>query len=395
MSLFRPNTEELGSKNEREKFLLIWRLSLILSVLFFVATLLTYSVDFYSSILYVIALMVCLFCFLFLTFVQETKPIFWIFSISASAIVTFSMQTLMGTLHYPDFIWAVATIVFAFIGLGNRIGIFFLIFHIVSISIFFGYTINLHLDQLKPIPFQQQMSVLFEMLVGFFALTYLIKQYRQYQTYTETQLLEANLKLNHKNEEISLLMKEIHHRIKNNLQLIISMLRMQSQEIDSEEAKKHFSEAISRIVSISIIHQKLYQNEDLKNFKFEDYVGELVREIQFMCQRNDVKVELTIDAPEIGLKTLIPLGLLLNELITNSFKHAFNESQSNNVIEIHIEPCGASQICLYYEDSGIWNEPFTRGFGLELIELLSSQLEGHFERQGSSYKFKLSNLDLE
>ncbi len=398
MSFFSPNTDFIENHNEKGKYVLTWRLSFILIILFSIASILTFQVDFYSSILYLISLAICVFCFVYLNIQQKVKPIFWIFTVSASLVVTFSMQTLIGTLHYPDFIWAICTIVFAYIGLGKKVGIYFLFFHLISITFFFTYTINLHLSSIRIIPIGQQISVMFEMFTAFFALSYLINQYLVFQSYTEKELLEANKELNMKNDAITVLMKEIHHRVKNNLQLVVSLLRMQRNEIASEEIKSHFTEAINRVMSISIIHQKLYQQEDLKNFNFESYIEELILEIKSMNEVSDkIEINMTIDVHSLGLKTLVPFGLLLNELLTNSFKHAF-ENCDKKQIDINIDQCSVEKICLYYEDSGMWKEnedAKDKGFGLELVDLLTSQLEGTQEKIASKYKFKFKNLDLD
>lgn len=396
MSYFKPKVDFISDYNEKGKYLLVWRMSLILCLLFSIAAILTYPVDAYSSVLYLIALGICGFCFVYLNVIKQIKPIFWIFTISASIIVTFSTQTLVGTLHYPDFIWEVSTIVFAYIGLGKRVGFVFLIFHLISICYFFTFTINMHLENLKKIPEAQQISVLFEMVTAFFALTYLINQYLVFQSYTEKKLLETNLELQQKNKDITLLMKEIHHRIKNNLQLVISLLRMQRDEINSEEIKDHFTEAINRIMSISIIHQKLYQREDLKNFDLELYLHDLIQEIKTMNEIDkQVDIDITVDIKDIGLKTLVPMGLLMNELITNSFKHAFEKEVNSNQININIDQFTLDKICIHYEDNGIWKGNSDKGFGLELVNLLTQQLEGVQEQNDSKYKFTLKNLDLE
>lgn len=398
MPLFTPDTSFLKDYNEKGKYLLVWRLSLILIFLFAVAAILTFSADFYSSILYGISFSVCLFSFIFLNITHRIKTIFWIFTISASVVVTFSMQTLLGTLHYPDFIWAICTIIFAFIGLGKRAGIFFLIFHLLSAIVFFTYFINIHLSQLRPIGLGQQISILFEMGTAFFSLTYLISQYLHFQSYTEKKLLEANQELQQKHKEIILLMKEIHHRIKNNLQLIISLLRMQRNEISNEEVKIQFSDAINRVMTISNIHQKLYQNEDLKSFDLDAYIRELIDEIKSLSgNRQHIEVYIDVEVNDLGLKTIVPLGLILNELITNSFKHAFSDPENHPVIFVSIFKTPSETLSFKYNDSGNWDlhTDEQNGFGLELINLLVEQMDGKFTRKKSFYEFELKNLDLE
>jgi two-component system, sensor histidine kinase PdtaS len=396
MSFFTPKTDFLVNFNDKGKYLLVWRLSLILSFLFLVSTILNYFVDIQSAILYAISFVICLTCFLYLITVRKIKPIFWAFTISASLVVTFSLNTMMHTLHYPDFIWAICTIVFAYIGLGKKYGIFFLIFHIISLIHFFVFGINLHLSQLKTIPFGQQLSVLFEMLTAFFALTYLINQYLNFQTHTEKVLQQVNDELNHKNTQNETLLKEIHHRIKNNLQLVISLLRMHRNEIDNEIAKENFTEAINRIMSISLIHQKLYQNEDLSDFDMNSYISGLINEIKLLNQVSfPIASEINIKMEHIGLKTLVPLGLMINELMTNSVKHAFKQNETNK-IEISILKENNDYFSFSYKDSGTWNnEKDQNGFGLDLIEMLVNQMEGSHARKNSFFQFRLKNLDLD
>ncbi|MCE3294658.1 MAG: hypothetical protein K0R65_372 [Crocinitomicaceae bacterium] len=398
MKLLNPDTDFTTDYNEKGKYVLLYRLSLILSILFIISAILTFRADFYNSMLYLVSLGISSFCFVYLRITKKIRPVFWTFAVGASLVVTLSLNTLLTTLHYPDFIWAVCTIIFTYIGLGKKYGLIFLLFHMLSMCSFFTFEINRHLVQLKPLEVASQVSVLVEMIAAFFALTYLINQYLHFQSHTEKQLLEANNELNRKNNEITLLMKEIHHRIKNNLQLIVSLLRMQRDEIKSEEVQQHFTEAINRMMSISIIHQKLYQREDLKNFNFEDYILDLIREIKSMNQKNEqVDIDITIDIKDIGLKTLVPMGLLLNELLTNSFKHAFREKENKTgkQIQINIDQCSPEKICVYYEDNGRWQTNASRGFGLELVDLLTSQMEGTQEKTESKYTFKLRNLDLD
>jgi two-component system, sensor histidine kinase PdtaS len=396
MNLLKPNIDFLKDKNEKGKFILIWRLSIILSILFLLSTILTYRIDFYSSILYLISFFICIFCFVYVSIYKKTKPIFWIFTISASLVVTISMQTLMGTLHYPDFIWAMCTIVFAYIGLGKKHGNFFLVFHCISLFYFFIFSINNHLIQLKTLGFSHQISILLEMLTAFFALTYLINQYLNFQKHTENQLKIVNEELVQKNRQNETLLKEIHHRIKNNLQLVISLLRMHRNEIDNEVAKSNFTEAINRIMSISLIHQKLYQNEELNDFDVNNYISSLINEIKALNEVSfPIISEIKVEINQIGLKTIVPLGLMINELMTNSVKHAFDKTSSNK-IEINIKKEAEDYINFSYKDSGTWKENDSKnGFGLDLIEMLVNQMEGAHARNKSSFQFRLKNLDLE
>lgn len=396
MGLFTPTTDFIETFNDKGKYLLIYRLSLILSTLFLLLSVLTTYTNPLSAIFYIVSFVICISSYVYLILTNKINHIFWIFTISASIVVTISLNTLLTTLHYPDFIWSVCTIVFAYIGLGKRYGTIFLIFHVISLTYYFTFGINEHIALLKVLSFGEQMSVLLEMLTAFFALTYLINQYLGFQSYTEKQLSIKNKELIAKNIQNELLMKEIHHRIKNNLQLVISLLRMQSYEIKNPDAQNHFSEAINRIMTISIIHQKLYQSEELQHFDLSNYIYELIDEIKALQEKEtEVKVDLGVNLDAIGLKTIVPLGLMMNELITNSFKHVFRHGQKNE-IEIHIEKMTEGHIFFSYRDNGIWKDNEGKsGFGVELIELLAAQMDGSLQRKDSYYQFKLKNLDLD
>jgi two-component sensor histidine kinase len=212
--------------------------------------------------------------------------------------------------------------------------------------------------------------------------------------YSEKELKNINQKLVDKNSENIVLIKEVHHRVKNNLQIIISLLRLQKHELN-EESKEKFDEAINRIMAMSIIHKKLYQTEELSKIDVESYIQELINEIiSSLSTHNNIKTNINTNIDSIGLKTIVPFGLLMNELLSNSFKHAFTEI-NNGTINIDINYSLDANLSLNYSDNGTWKEPSSSSsqFGLELIQVLTDQLEGTFKRQASEYSFTLQNLD--
>jgi two-component sensor histidine kinase len=170
---------------------------------------------------------------------------------------------------------------------------------------------------------------------------------------------------------------------------------MQKEELNSPEIKHQFNEAIHRIMSISLIHQKLYENENLKRFELIEYIEELITEIKSLSpETQDIDLKLDIQVNAVGMKTIVPLGLILNELITNSFKHAF-KSTPQKEIYIHIHSEVGQLLKVKYNDSGTWIENQKPGFGSELIELLVEQMDGNFIKKESEYTFVLQNLDLD
>jgi two-component sensor histidine kinase len=229
-------------------------------------------------------------------------------------------------------------------------------------------------------------------------------QFISFQNFSEAKLRKANIELANqnavilaKNNENITLIKEIHHRVKNNLQIIISLLRLQQSEIVNEEARSNFTEAINRVMVMSSIHQRLYQEKEVSRIDLKSYLSDLAEDLKMIFQtEKKIDVHITSTYGEIDLKTLVPLGLLLNELISNSYKYAFNAVAEG---EIKIDHCeNQDKFDLIYSDNGTWREQESNraSFGLDLINILSEQLNGSFafttNETGTRYHFSLSKL---
>jgi two-component sensor histidine kinase len=210
-------------------------------------------------------------------------------------------------------------------------------------------------------------------------------------------LTEVNHLVNLQYQEKTVMLKEIHHRVKNNLQVISSLLRLQSYEIEEEASRMHFQDAIYRVSAMALIHQKMYQNENLSQINLENYIDSLSQDlVRTHANHIDVKLEVFSNIQELGNDTLVPLALILNELITNSLKHAFAD-RTEGFIHIEIKRIEGSDFFDFtYRDSGEWKStPKGNSFGLELIATLTEQLDGHVDRRyedGTKYEFKLRDL---
>ncbi len=173
---------------------------------------------------------------------------------------------------------------------------------------------------------------------------------------------------------------------------------MQSQEVDNPELRELFQESINRIMAMSLIHQKLYQNDNLSQIRIGDYLDELIHEIMNLSFREQsVQYEIKTEVGKIGLKTLIPVGLLVNELVSNSLKHAF-EDRTNARIQIEIQQEGENRLRIMYSDNGVWKPQVgNSSFGLILIDTLIEQLEGAkevlTEERGTTYSINVLNLE--
>ena len=184
--------------------------------------------------------------------------------------------------------------------------------------------------------------------------------------------------INDKNKEKDTLLKEIHHRVKNNLQMIHSMLNMQSRQVDNEYTRQVLSQGKSRIKAISLVHQLLYQSDNFDDINIQEYIQSLKTNVSNIYQNHEQYIEIYVNANEVHLNIdkAIPLGLILNELLTNSFKYAFIGKNSG---EIHITITeNEAHYDFEYRDNGIGiNEEdinLSESLGMRLITRLSHQI---------------------
>jgi len=176
------------------------------------------------------------------------------------------------------------------------------------------------------------------------------------------------------------------------------LLRLQSNELKSQEAKTPLNEAINRIMVMSLIHQKLYGNKSLSNINLQEYLYELTDDIKNIYNTKDIQIDIQSNH-NVGLKTIVPLGLLFNELLTNTLKHAFTDLDKGEIYIVIRQKTGGN-FEVIYSDSGKWKEPskHQNNFGLELIEIMTNQLEGHYQKvinNNTTYTFVLKDIDEE
>jgi two-component sensor histidine kinase len=183
--------------------------------------------------------------------------------------------------------------------------------------------------------------------------------------------------------EKEVLLKEIHHRVKNNMQILTSLHRLQARRADSEELKQVLKESESRIRSMGLIHEKLYQSESLSEIEFKNYAGTLTNELMRMYQgtASMVTLDLDMDDIRIGLDTALPCGLILNELVSNSLKYAFPNGREGRVLVKMREGQDEGSYNLIVSDNGIGapaNGELKRegSLGMRLVNLLVEQLNG-------------------
>jgi PAS domain S-box-containing protein len=216
---------------------------------------------------------------------------------------------------------------------------------------------------------------------------------------TDRKLIEKQLKTSLREKEV--LFRELHHRTKNNMQVISSLLNIQSAFINNEQVSKIFRETQSRIRSISLVHEKLYQSEDLSNINLYDYIKDLANTLLSGYRMDSEQISLEFDADDvlISIDTAIPCGLIINELITNSLKYAFDDNGTGN-IKVLIRPTENSNIELRISDNGKglpdrFDFNNTKTLGLKLVKKLAeSQLRGTIDLiagKGTEFMIKFKN----
>ena len=212
-----------------------------------------------------------------------------------------------------------------------------------------------------------------------------------------TERKEAEEKLKASLEEKEVLLKEIHHRVKNNLQVISSLLRLQSGYIEDERYAEMFKESQERVMSMALVHEKLYQSKDLARIDFAGYVKGLKRELLRSYGSEGAKIAIKAEVEDIrlGVGHAIPCGLIINELVSNCMKHAFPKGERGEV-RIAMRQVGKDEVELEVSDNGIGlpesvDVRSTESLGLRLVSMLAEdQLWGEIKvDRGKGTRFRI------
>jgi two-component sensor histidine kinase len=203
------------------------------------------------------------------------------------------------------------------------------------------------------------------------------------------------------NEEKIVLLKEIHHHVKNSLQVVSSLLRLQSHEVDDEKISKMFEETQNRVLSIAKLHEQLYSSENLKEIDIKQHflplINDLVEEYKLGTK---IKLDLDIVDVKMGAETLVPLGLIINEMISNSLKYAF-KGRDKGIIKINIAKLDNGRFEMIIGDNGVgmdndFNFEESNSLGTQLIQIFTEQLNGSIERineKGTVFKIEFEKQE--
>ena len=212
----------------------------------------------------------------------------------------------------------------------------------------------------------------------------------------EAEVLERTLEISRQNQEKTLMLKEIHHRVKNNLQVISSLLNLQAESITDKRVLSLFEDCRHRVNSMALIHEKMYQSKNLANIDIRSYIDELTRSLIDAYDSNkSIRLHADIEDHPFRIDTIVPLGLILNEIISNSLKYAFDQKTEGDLF-VSLHRIGPRRFMLEVSDNGK-GIPDTIDFhkaeslGMQLIQMLSGQINGKVDvmrNGGTKYRIE-------
>jgi PAS domain S-box len=201
---------------------------------------------------------------------------------------------------------------------------------------------------------------------------------------TASKIAENKIKESLMEKEV--LLKEIHHRVKNNLQIISSLLNLQTRCVEGEETINVLKESQNRVKTMAMVHEKLYQSEDLKDINFREYTENLVSDLfySYGVKKGTIDLQIDVDNLNMDIDTAIPCGLIINEIVTNSLKYAFPGPNSKEIVKVQLKKQQHDKLELVILDNGkgmpdnldIEN---VETLGLKMVTILVNQLKGTLE----------------
>ncbi|NER30031.1 MAG: hypothetical protein F6J89_21030 [Symploca sp. SIO1C4] len=211
-----------------------------------------------------------------------------------------------------------------------------------------------------------------------------------------TERYQAEMEIQESLREKEVLLQEIHHRVKNNLQVIVSMLDLQSQRLEAQGMKEVFRESQNRVKSMALVHEILYQSKNFARVNLGDYIQNLTSNLlkAYGVNASNIKLELDIDEVTLNIDTVITCGLIINELVSNAIKYAFPDS-TRGLIKIALHGGVDKYLTLIVSDNGVGlpknlDLKSVNSLGFQLVNVLTKQLGGILEvRHGAGTEFRV------
>lgn len=185
-----------------------------------------------------------------------------------------------------------------------------------------------------------------------------------------------NTEIQKQSDERKLLLQEVHHRVKNNFQIVSSLLRLQYYTIENKEMSKVFNEAIMRINAMSVVHDIIYKQEAFSDINAQEYFDKLLEQLKMLSDKK-IKTEALITNSKLKIETLIHLGIITNELFINSLKYGFNQNLANPRVKVILTQKENSYELNYFENGkGMEKDEYKKSFGMDLISTIIEQHDG-------------------
>ncbi len=202
-----------------------------------------------------------------------------------------------------------------------------------------------------------------------------------------TQRNEAEAQIRQSLQEKEVLLKEVHHRVKNNMQVISSLLSLQGEQITDPAALTSFRDSQNRVRSMALVHEKLYRSESLASIDFSEYVADLMASLKRSYIMSDIDLRVEADDLRLGVDMAIPCGLIINELVSNALKHAF-KGRKGGMVDVRINRNGKGKTMIRVQDDGNglpsdFDHRQSNSLGMQLVSMLTEQLGGSLEVNGA------------
>ncbi|PWL39190.1 histidine kinase [Flagellimonas aquimarina] len=378
------------------------------------------KVNYYSSLFAVVIGLICLFLldikgiipYTFFVYAALNLLNTFLFSKHKSLTATYNITSILAMIGatiitlfsggiLSPFIFVLAIVVFAGYVTTKIYGQVYLIINLVVVSIIFLYDLGDFKISENTVPMASRnwfafFSVIFAvyLLGGVFGKNLLRVHHKLYKSRREIQ---------ERIDEKETLLKEVHHRVKNNLQTVSSLLSLQSRSIADEKISSIIKSSQNRVVSMAMVHEMLYKRDDyISKIELRPYVKELTEYLlrSVKGNTNNIKLDLDIDDFKLSIDTVIPLGLIINETITNALKYGITEDNGGE-ISISFKNLKDNRYELYLGDNGVgyshnFDPKNSKSLGLKLIYNLTRQLRGTIARdmakKGTYYRIEFEEI---
>jgi two-component sensor histidine kinase len=395
LNILKAPIPENTNSFTQNKFNLTWYSFIVYFFILILLSLIHYTNSPANFLITIIGLTYCGLSILFLALTKTHLLVSKVTSIICTIIIQYTIYSLINPDRTVDVIWIIIFSLFTFYTVNVKWGISVLFINFLGLAIhqvilYNYFNITVHSTPIVEATYSDQLDYYINFGFGVLFMTYLIIKLINEHKHVTNELELKNKLVNDQNDEKTVLLKEIHHRVKNNLQIISSLLRMQSRDIDDETTVKQFDDATNRVVAMSLIHDKMYQSKNLSKINLKDYLETLSSElISSYSIDTPVNIKVNTELELITPKFLVSFALIFNELITNSLKHGL-KNKADGIIRIKILKTDSTLEITYF-DNGDWIKSTNKkSFGLELIDTLTEQLDGEYIRDntsGTHYKF--------